>query len=133
MHEEDRLEESTQVLASGKFLRLVRRGRWEYADRVNSSGAVVIVAVTDDGRLVLTEQHRLPLDRRVIELPAGLAGDEPGQSDEDFSLAARRELLEETGYECREMIELMTGPTSAGLSTEIVTMFLARGLSKVHA
>jgi ADP-ribose pyrophosphatase len=127
------LDDTTEIIASGKFLRLVRRRRWEYADRINSSGAVVIVAVTDDRRIVLIQQYRLPLDREVIELPAGLAGDTPGGADESFAVAARRELLEETGYQCREMIELMTGPTSAGLSTEVVTLFRATGLTKVHA
>jgi ADP-ribose pyrophosphatase len=126
------VKEDTEVMASGKFLRLVKRGRWEYADRVNCTGAVVVVAVTNDNRIVLTEQYRLPLDQRVVELPAGLTGDEPGAADEDFALAARRELLEETGYECRNVEWLASGPTSGGLSTEIVAFYRAVGLTKVH-
>ena len=126
------MNQPTEVMASGKFLRLVKRGRWEFADRVNSTGAVVVVAVTDDGRIIFTEQYRLPLDKRVVELPAGLAGDEPDAADEDFALAARRELLEETGYDCREEQWLTSGPTSGGLSTEIVAFYRAVGLAKVH-
>jgi ADP-ribose pyrophosphatase len=119
------------VLAEGRFLRLVRRGNWEYADRTNAHGAVVILAVTDDGNLVLTEQFRIPLDRPTIEMPAGLAGDTPGDEAGNLKQAARRELLEETGYAAREMTCLISGPTSGGLSTEIITLFRATGLTKV--
>jgi ADP-ribose pyrophosphatase len=127
------LNDDTQVLAAGKFLRLLKRGRWEFADRVNSTGAVVIVAVTDERRIVLTEQYRLPLGKRVVELPAGLTGDEPGAADEDFAVAARRELLEETGYDCRDVEWLTSGPTSGGLSTEIVAFYRAVGLTRLTA
>src|SRR5271170_4183678 len=103
----------------GKFLRVLKSGRWEYADRVNSNGAVVIVPVTDDGKLVLIEQYRIPVGQRVIELPAGLAGDLPDAETEAMATAARRELLEETGYEAAEITMLMFGPPSAGLASEI--------------
>ena len=65
-------DESSEILAAGRFLRLVRRGTWEYAERVHPRPAVVIVAVTSAGELVLVEQFRVPLQARVIELPAGL-------------------------------------------------------------
>ena len=117
----------------GKFLRVIKQGRWEYADRAGSTGAVVIVAVTGEGKLILTEQYRIPVGRRVIELPAGLAGDIPAQELEDMATAAHRELLEETGYKAADMKPLMSGPPSAGLASEIVTFFLATGLRQVHA
>jgi ADP-ribose pyrophosphatase len=120
-------------LARGKFMRLVSRGHWEYADRVNTTGAVAIVAVTNDQRLVLVEQFRIPLGKPVIELPAGLVGDSAEFRDEPMAATARRELLEETGYEAAEMDELLEGPTSAGLSTEVVTFFHANGLRKMQA
>jgi ADP-ribose pyrophosphatase len=120
-------------LHEGKHLRFVRRGHWEYAERRGISGAVVIVAVTREGRLLLTEQFRPPVNRVVIELPAGLAGDIPGEEAEAFATAARRELLEETGYAAARMKRLAGGPASAGVSNEIVTFFLATGLREVGA
>src|SRR5215217_1288754 len=87
------------TIAEGKRVRLVRRGDWEFVTRKKSSGIVAIVAVTDDYKLVLVEQYRPPVAKSVIELPAGLAGDEAGHEQEDLLTAARRELLEETGYE----------------------------------
>ena len=119
-----------QILAEGKFLQLIRQEHWEYAHRTNCLGAVVVVAITDDGCLVLTEQHRIPVGRRVVELPAGLVGDTAGDEDESFDTAARRELLEETGFAAGRLRELVTGPPSAGLSSEIVTFFLATELRK---
>lgn len=116
---------------AGKFLRVVKSGRWEFVDRLGASGAVAIIAVTSDGDLLLTEQFRIPLDRRVIELPAGLTGDDVSKPQEELTEGARRELLEETGYEAAELKVLCAGPPSAGLSTEIVTFVLATGLRRV--
>jgi ADP-ribose pyrophosphatase len=118
-------------LHEGKHLRLVQTQGWEYAERVQASGAAIVVAVTPRGGLLLTEQHRIPIRRKVIELPAGLAGDLDAEPQEQMATAARRELLEETGYEAEEMIHLTTGPSSAGLTSELVSLFLARGLRKV--
>lgn len=115
----------------GKHLRVLKLGRWEWVERIHITGAVVIAAVTEEGNLILTEQYRPPVAARVIELPAGLAGDIPGLENEDLAAAARRELLEETGYEAREMIRLACGPPSAGLSSEMVTFFRAVGLRRV--
>ena len=112
----------------GEHLRVLKSGRWEYVERIKTTGAVVIAAVTEEGNLILTEQYRPPVAKRVIELPAGLAGDLCGYETEELAVAARRELLEETGYEAREMILLAAGPPSAGLSSEMVTFFRATGL-----
>ena len=120
-----------EVLWRGRFLRIMKSGRWEYADRVGSTGAVVIAGLTVEGKLVLIEQFRIPVNQRVIELPAGIAGDIPGQEGEELATAARRELLEETGYEAAEMALLFAGPPSAGLASEVVTFFKATGLKKV--
>jgi ADP-ribose pyrophosphatase len=123
--------ESTEILAAGRFLRLVRRGTWEYAERVHPRPAVVIVAVTPAGELVLVEQFRVPLQARVIELPAGLVGDVPGDDHPDPRTHARRELLEETGFRARRMQRLFGGPVSAGFGTETVEFFLATGLDRI--
>ena len=119
-----------ETVAEGKFIRLVRQGKWEYATRKGVSGIVGIVAVTDDRKLVLVEQDRPPVGKRVIELPAGLAGDAAGHEAEELADAARRELLEETGYEAREMKQVAQGAASAGMTNEIITLFLATGLTR---
>lgn len=118
------------TLFTGRFLSLVREGHWEYAERVNASGAAIIAAVTEDQKLLLVEQYRIPCHRRTIELPAGIIGDEPASGSESHAEAARRELLEETGYSAETMRELGTGPASSGLTSEVVTLFLATGLRR---
>jgi len=117
-----------EVLANGRYLRLVDRGGWEYAERHGASG---VVAVTDERELVLVEQYRPALDARVIELPAGLVGDLPDARDEGFREAAQRELVEETGYRASQLEEIGAGPSSSGLCNEIVCLFSATGLRKV--
>ncbi len=127
------MDRSTEkkVVWTGRHLDLVVRGRWEYVERKNITGIVGIVPVTDDGKLILIEQYRPPVDSRVIELPAGLVGDIPGQADEAFETAARRELIEETGYQAGRMRRLFSGPISAGISNEQITFFLATDLKKI--
>jgi ADP-ribose pyrophosphatase len=119
-----------RTLVVGEFLELVREGHWEFARRTNSPGAVVIVPVTNDGCLVLIEQYRIPVHCRVVELPAGLIGDSQDDADETVESAARRELLEETGYEALDLRELTSGPPSAGMASEVVTFLLATRLEQ---
>jgi ADP-ribose pyrophosphatase len=119
------------VLAAGRFLRLVNTGGWEFVERVRASGVVAIVAVTADDELVLTEQFRASVKGQVIDLPAGLAGDGPGS--EELVTAARRELIEETGYDARRFVLLAHAPTSPGLTSEVVSFFRAIGLKRVGA
>jgi ADP-ribose pyrophosphatase len=121
------------TLYSGKYLALVREGRWEYANRIGATGAAIIVAVTDDQRLLLVEQYRIPVHARTIELPAGIVGDEPGGLNESLEEAAKRELLEETGYSAEQIKTLTTGPASSGLTSEVVTLVLASGLRRISA
>src|SRR5437763_1927437 len=121
-----------KTLYAGKFLALVQEERWEYVDRIGASGAAIIVAVTDEQKLLLVEQYRIPVQARTIELPAGIVGDEPGGADECHADAARRELLEETGYAAEHIEALTTGPASSGLTSEVVTLLLASGLKKTH-
>lgn len=117
-----------KILAAGRHLCLVVRNGWEYVARCNAAGIVVILALTDHGGLVLVTQWREPAGAWVVELPAGLAGDLPGQEAEDLSAAARRELLEETGFTAAAFEPVLCGPPSPGISSETVTFFRARGL-----
>ncbi len=120
-----------ETVWEGKYLRIKVCGHWEYAERPNSPAGIVIVAVTSEGGLLLTEQYRIPMQKNVIELPAGLSGDEH-YGGEEFIETARRELLEETGYEASVWEQLTNpGPPSAGLSNEQVVFFRARELRRV--
>jgi ADP-ribose pyrophosphatase len=120
------------TLYAGRYLGLYERNGWEFVSRTNASAVAVLVAVTDAGEILLVEQYREPIASRTIELPAGLAGD-LHDSSEDVLAAARRELLEETGYEAHRLSVLMACPTSAGMSDEWVTFVRATGLRLVSA
>ena len=131
MNEQDVAMEKPVTLFAGKYLRLVKRDSWEYVERPKVTGIVALIAITDDGKLLLIEQFRVPFDASVIELPAGLAGDS-GEA-EDLLTAARRELLEETGYAADHFEIVGAGAPSAGMSTEVVTLVRATGLRRMHA
>ncbi|MCA1820326.1 MAG: NUDIX domain-containing protein [Pseudonocardiaceae bacterium] len=92
---------------------------------VENPGAVVILPLHDDGSVVMIDQYRHPLGRRIRELPAGLL-DAPG---EDPVTTARRELLEEVGYTARDWSLLVDLVPSPGFSDESQRVFLARGLT----
>ena len=124
---------SLETLHAGRHLSLVRRGHWEFATRHGATGVVGLVAVTDDAKMVLVEQARPPLGKQVIELPAGLSGDIVGEESESLITAASRELLEETGYEAQDVRLLTEGPSSAGLTDEMISFFLMTGLTKTGA
>lgn len=122
--------ETHRIAWEGKYLRVKVCGTWEYAERPNSPAGIVIIAVTPENKLLLTEQYRVPMGKNVIELPAGLAGDDH-YSGEELVEAARRELLEETGYEAAKWEELAGGPPSAGLSNEQIVFFRGTDLKKI--
>jgi 8-oxo-dGTP pyrophosphatase MutT (NUDIX family) len=104
----------------------VERRDWESVERVNCCGIVGIVPITDDGDVILIKQFRPPVNGYVVELPAGLC--DIGETLED---AARRELIEETGYAAAGMRFLVKGPMSSGSSSEMLTVFVATGLTYV--
>jgi ADP-ribose pyrophosphatase len=122
------------TLWEGKFLRAVRiqysdkavQRYWEAVERVCCEGIVAIVPFTDDGKVILVRQFRPPVEGHVIELPAGLC--DPSETLED---AARRELIEETGYSAEKLAFLTKGPLSSGLSSEMLSVFAATGLTYV--
>ena len=124
-------DDNLKILFDGKHIQLQRRDHWEFAARKTISGIVGIIAVTDDRKLLLVEQYRPPVDAKVIELPAGLAGDVQGHATEGLATAAQRELLEETGYHAEHWLMVCDGTTSAGITNEVITLFVATGLKKV--
>ena len=119
-----------RTLYAGRHLSLVARGRWEFATRPVRRPAVGIIAITEDDRVVLVEQFRVPVEETVIELPAGLTGDVAGSEHESLLESAKRELWEETGYEAERWTELGRGYSSPGLTDEMIVLFLAEGISK---
>lgn len=118
------------ILHKGKYLALIREDNWEYVKRTNCSGIVVIAAVTRDGKALFVEQFRCPVRAQVIEWPAGLVNDRAPHDPESMETAARRELLEETGYEAGKITWLAEGPVSSGLSAEIITFYGALDVVK---
>ena len=123
----------TEMLYHGRWLNLRRRGTWEFVERVNPQGAVVIVAETPAGEVLFVEQYRVPIDAWTIEMPAGLIGDEPGREREALLAAAQRELLEETGWRAGRIELVMGGPSSAGMSTEVMSFARAFDLTQIDA
>ncbi|MFC5579366.1 NUDIX hydrolase [Lysobacter niabensis] len=119
-----------ETLYDGQWLRLKRRGHWEYAERSHGNGmAVIIVAATPEDHVVFVEQYRVPLGKRTIEMPAGLVGDD--HAHDTLESAARRELIEETGWEATKVEVLLVGPTSSGMSNERIAFVRATQLTRV--
>jgi len=115
----------------GRYLSLREIDDWEYATRPNATGVVGIFAMTAQNEVIFVEQYRRPMQARVLEICAGLIGDEPEFAGESLEDCARRELLEESGYETPEMTHLISSPTSAGMTNEITHLFYANRCVKV--
>lgn len=118
------------TLYESKWLGLYRIGHWDFARRPNSDSCVGILAITDNEEIVLVEQFRIPVGKRVIEIPAGLVGDEEQHRGESLADTAGRELMEETGHRAAQIRPILSSPTSAGMTPEYTHLFLATGLSR---
>lgn len=121
-----------EVLFQGNYLKVVRKDieggtkgnwTWETVERMKvfGRGAVVIAAVTDERELILERNWRATLESYIIQLPAGLM-DVEGESEEG---AARRELLEETGYRAKELIPIISVPLTPDYTATRATHFFA--------
>lgn len=119
-----------EKLLQGRFLQVVRDtvrlpdGGESYREYILHPGAVAIVPLLDDGRLVLERQYRHPVGRVMIEFPAGKIN-----AGEDPLVCARRELLEETGYTAREWAHAGILHPCIGYADESIGIWFARGLS----
>jgi ADP-ribose pyrophosphatase len=122
-----------EVLHAGRFVELVRDGRWEYVRRVNARGAVFVLAITAKRELILVEQYRVPMQARTLELPAGIFGDADSPADETPEACAIRELEEESGWRGAKAKLLLTGPVAPGLTSEILHLVQVENLTRVHA
>lgn len=124
-------EEPEEIMWQGRFITAKRRGRWEYASRSRGIRAAAIIAIDDEGCVLLVEQFRVPLGRVCLEIPAGLIGDDDGHENESAEVAAIRELEEETGYTAARMDNLGEFYSSPGMVSEAFTLLRARDLTKV--
>ena len=115
-----------KTVFEGNHLLVKEEDDWQFVERTKGKSAVAVLAETPDGKVILTEQFRKPLGKRVIDYPAGLVGDEEGTSDP--AKTAKKELEEETGYTCDSVEHLATGPSSAGITSEIVRFYRAHGV-----
>jgi ADP-ribose pyrophosphatase len=128
------LEEKTlhsEEIFSGKVISLhlydveLPNGKQSKREIVKHPGAVAILALTPENKIIMVEQYRKALERAIVEIPAGKL-----EKGEDPSECALRELEEETGYVC-ENLELLTSfYTSPGFADELVYVYLAKGLTK---
>lgn len=105
-------------------------GREHTRDIVIHPGAVTIVAILPDRRLLLVRQYRHAAGEALLELPAGTLDRQPDGSLEDRLAAAKRELTEETSYRAGSWRELATFFTAPGFASELMTMYLATDASE---
>ncbi|MED4204289.1 NUDIX hydrolase [Neobacillus mesonae] len=128
------LEEKTlhsKEIFSGKIITVelqdveLPNGKQAKREIVKHPGAVAVIALTNENKIVMVEQYRKALEKIIVEIPAGKLekGEEPAS-------CARRELEEETGYVCESLEPLLSFYTSPGFADEIVHVFLAKGLTK---
>lgn len=114
-----------KTVFEGNHLLVKETDDWQFVERKKGKSAVAVLAETADGKVILTEQLRKPLGKRVIDYPAGLVGDE---GTNDPAETAKKELEEETGYTCDSVEHLATGPSSPGITSEIVSFYRAHGV-----
>jgi ADP-ribose pyrophosphatase len=120
---------SSETIYEGKIIKvkldevLLPDGKKAKREIVTHPGAVAVLALTDDNKMVAVRQFRKPLERTIVELPAGKL--EPG---EEPLTCAKRELQEETGYQASHFVHLSSFYTSPGFADELLHLYLATGL-----
>lgn len=114
-----------ELMWEGKYVRALRKGRWEYASRAGDVRAVVILA-EHDGKVILIDQPRAAIGGRCLELPAGLVGDEDRSATIEGT--AVKELEEETGFTASRIERLGDFHASPGMLSESFTLVRAHGV-----
>jgi len=117
-----------EIMCEGKFVRLLKRGKWEYASRVSGINAVVILAEYE-GQVILVDQPRVGPDCRCVELPAGLVGDV--DPDATVESTAIKELEEETGFTAERVERLGDFYASPGMLSESFTLVRVHGVRRI--
>jgi ADP-ribose pyrophosphatase len=133
MHKFEEKTTKTESIFNGKVISLqvddvlLPDGKEAKRELIKHPGAVCVIAITDEQKIILVEQYRKALERPLVEVPAGKleAGEEP-------SYCAERELEEETGYRPGSITYIQSFYTSPGFADELVHVFLAEGLEKVE-
>ena len=100
-------------------------GKKGYRELVNHPGGVGIVALTDENKILMVRQYRKPIEKDIIEIPAGKL-----EKGEDPLVCGKRELEEETGYRAKEFVSLGYLYPSPGFANEVTHLYLAWGLEK---
>jgi ADP-ribose pyrophosphatase len=117
-----------EIMWQGKYVRVLKRGRWEYVGRANDIRAVVILAEYE-GRMILIDQPRTAIGGRCVELPAGLVGDvDPEATPETTAI---KELEEEAGFTAERIQRLGDFYASPGMLSESFTLVRAHGIRKI--
>ncbi len=117
-----------EVMWEGKYVRALRKGRWEFASRAKDIRAVVILAEFE-GKVILIDQPRIAVGGRCVELPAGLIGDIDAKATAEST--AIQELEEETGFTAGRVERLGDFHASPGMLSESFTLVRATGVRKV--
>lgn len=124
-------QSSEEIIQQGKFLQLVREGKWEYVNRTTCTGVIAIMGITNNQELIFIEEYRTPIHQRCISVPAGTVGDE--NAEESELTAAIREFQEEAGFSASSWRRLYNCPTSPGLTSETITIYEALDVTRSHA
>lgn len=121
------LDAPIEVMWAGKYVRALKRGRWEYVSRTNEVRAVAVLA-EHEGKMILIEQHRMAVGGRCIELPAGLVGDEDRNATVEGT--AIKELEEETGFTGTSVERLGDFHASPGMLAESFSLVRVTGVTR---
>jgi len=121
---------SSEMIYNGKILNLrkdkveVVNGGTSYREIIEHNGGVAVLAVKDDGKVIMIKQFRKPAEKVIVELPAGKI-----EKGEDPSATALRELKEETGYQAENIEFLCKFYPTVGYSMEMIYIYLCTGLT----